>query len=250
MKSKMRSFVMYRHNVPTDTHDENQRNAPDEIQFEGVEFSDRTVVIRWMTAVPSTSVWDSMEELLKIHGHPEYDSELVWLDEKEFPQSEKSALKKRIMELGLENLRLIKQRDRAEQKYDGACHMMENSSGPDGWEKLIDSDGEVSLRPTNWKERALKAEDALRFEKMDSAHYQEKAQDYGTRVQELLAQNDDLEFGLDCEQSSMRELQWRYDELERMLRLSLEEAYGIGVDDEYAKQLTDILRRRVRGKAD
>jgi hypothetical protein len=222
MKSRMRSFVMYRHNVPTDTHDENQRNAPDEIQFEGTVFSDHTVVIRWMTAVPSTSMWDSMEELLKIHGHPEYDSELVWLDEKEFPQSEKSTLKKRIMELGLENLRLIKQRDRAEQKYDGACHMMANSPGPEGWEVFIDTDGEKSIGAVDWKKRTNEALDNV-------------------------AQ---LEFGLDCEQSSMRELQWRYDELERMLRLSLEEAYGIGVDDEYAKQLTDILRRRVRGKAD
>jgi predicted nuclease with TOPRIM domain len=249
----MRSFVMYRHNVPTDTHDENQRNAPDEIQFEGTVFSDHTVVIRWMTAVPSTSVWASMNELMKIHGHPEYDSELVWLDENKLPQSEKSALKQRILELGQENLRLIKQRDRAEQKYDGACHMMENSSGPDGWEKLIDSDGEVSLRPTNWKERTLKAEDALRFAKMKSCHYQEKAKDYGTRVQELLAQNDDLEFGLECERDGMEALQWRYEELERMLRLIATDnhtCYKGTVTKAKVETWLNDLRQRVREKKD
>ena len=76
----MKRFIMYRRNVPSETHDSNQRNAPDEVQFEGVQFSDGSAVIRWRTAVPSTSVWASMEDLLKIHGHPEYDSEMVWLD--------------------------------------------------------------------------------------------------------------------------------------------------------------------------
>jgi hypothetical protein len=71
---------MYRKNVPTDTHDENQRNAPDEPQFEGVVFNDGKVVVHWLTAVRSISVWDSMDDMLKIHGHPEYDSELRWMD--------------------------------------------------------------------------------------------------------------------------------------------------------------------------
>lgn len=71
---------MYRRDVPTDTHNENQRNAPDEPQFEGVVFDDGKVVVHWLTAVKSISVWDSMDDLLKIHGHPEYDSELKWLD--------------------------------------------------------------------------------------------------------------------------------------------------------------------------
>lgn len=77
----MRRFTMFRRNVPTDTHNENQRNAPDEPQFEGVQFTDGRVAIRWMTAKKSTSCWDSMEDMLAIHGHPEYDSELVWSDE-------------------------------------------------------------------------------------------------------------------------------------------------------------------------
>ena len=74
----MKLFTMYRRAVPTDTHDENQRNAPDEPQFQGVVFDDGRVAVRWLTAKRSVSVWDSVEDMLAIHGHPEYGSELVW----------------------------------------------------------------------------------------------------------------------------------------------------------------------------
>jgi hypothetical protein len=73
----MTTFTMYRRAVP-DSHDDNQRNAPDEPQFEGVVFSDGRVAVRWLTAKRSVSVWDSMADLLAIHGHPEYGAELVW----------------------------------------------------------------------------------------------------------------------------------------------------------------------------
>ena len=73
-----RTFTMYRRAVPDVTHNANQKNAPDEPQFEGIEFSDGSVAIRWMTAKRSTAVWASMEDMLAIHGHPEYGSELVW----------------------------------------------------------------------------------------------------------------------------------------------------------------------------
>lgn len=71
---------MYRRGDLSATHDANQVNAPDEVQFEGVEFSDGKVAVRWMTAKRSTSVWDSLQDMLDIHGHPEYESELVWSD--------------------------------------------------------------------------------------------------------------------------------------------------------------------------
>ena len=71
---------MYRRNVPMDTHDENQRNAADEPQFQGVVFDDGRVAVRWLTAKRSVSVWDNLDDMLAIHGHPEYDSELVWHD--------------------------------------------------------------------------------------------------------------------------------------------------------------------------
>jgi hypothetical protein len=47
----MKLFTMYRKNVPTDTHDETQRNAPDEPQFQGVQFDDGRVAVRWLDAV-------------------------------------------------------------------------------------------------------------------------------------------------------------------------------------------------------
>lgn len=79
----MRRFRMYRTAVPTDTHDENQRNPPDQPQFEGVVFSDGRVAIHWLTAKRSTAVFDSMDDMLAVHGHPEYGSELVWYPDAE-----------------------------------------------------------------------------------------------------------------------------------------------------------------------
>lgn len=52
----------------------------------------------------------------------------------------------------VEIARLERQRDRAEQNYDGACAMMTASPGPEGWEVTTSSDGERSLSPVNWKE--------------------------------------------------------------------------------------------------
>ena len=69
---------MYRRGDLSATHDENQRNAPDEPQFEGVVFSDGRCALRWLTPAASVSVWDSFDDVMAIHGHPEYDSELVW----------------------------------------------------------------------------------------------------------------------------------------------------------------------------
>ena len=74
----MKTFTVYRPLVPTDTHDENQRNAPDEPQFQGVVFDSGTCVIHWLTKVNSTSVFDSFDDMMKIHGHPEYDTKITW----------------------------------------------------------------------------------------------------------------------------------------------------------------------------
>lgn len=74
----MKTFTMYRRGDLSATHDSNQANAPDEPQFEGVEFDDGTVAVRWLTAKRSTSVWASLDDMLAVHGHPEYESELVW----------------------------------------------------------------------------------------------------------------------------------------------------------------------------
>jgi hypothetical protein len=71
---------MYRRNVPKETHNELQANPSDQPQFEGVIFSDGRCAIRWLTAKGSTAVWDCFEDMMAIHGHPEYDSVLVWHD--------------------------------------------------------------------------------------------------------------------------------------------------------------------------
>lgn len=75
-----RTFTMYRRADLSATHDSNQANPADEPQFEGVVFSDGRCALRWLTPKASVSVWDSLDDALAIHGHPEYDSELVWHD--------------------------------------------------------------------------------------------------------------------------------------------------------------------------
>jgi len=78
--TQVKRFTVYRRGDISATHDENQRNAPDVPQFEGVVFTDGSCVIRWLTAKRSTAVWNSLDDMLAIHGHPEYDTELVFHD--------------------------------------------------------------------------------------------------------------------------------------------------------------------------
>lgn len=76
----MNRFTVYRPAIPEDTHNEDQANAPDQPQYEGVVFFDGTCVIRWLTAVGSTSVWDSFGDCMRIHGHPEYGTYIEFHD--------------------------------------------------------------------------------------------------------------------------------------------------------------------------
>lgn len=71
---------MYRKKVPASTHNEDQRNEPNEPQFEGVLFKDGIVVQHWLTGRGNISIWNSLADMIAIHGHPEYASELVWED--------------------------------------------------------------------------------------------------------------------------------------------------------------------------
>lgn len=75
----MRRFTVYRPAAP-ETHDANQKNPPDQPQFEGVIFSDGTTVLRWLTACRSCSVWADFDDMYAIHGHPEYGTYFVWHD--------------------------------------------------------------------------------------------------------------------------------------------------------------------------
>lgn len=77
---EMKRFTAYRQSVPDETHGEDHKNAPEEVQYEGIVFTDGTCVLRWRTAVSSCSVWDSFESAMRIHGHPEYGTRIVFHD--------------------------------------------------------------------------------------------------------------------------------------------------------------------------
>lgn len=80
----METFVVYRtkaREVVNEIEKENYNEA-DEVQFEGVRFSDGRVVIRWCATTKSCSFWDSMEDLMKVHiyAHPDYGTRIEWQD--------------------------------------------------------------------------------------------------------------------------------------------------------------------------
>jgi hypothetical protein len=76
----MRRFAVKRPAPPPEYVDEGFANPPEDVQYEGVVFSDGTVVVRWLTQFRSHSIWQSLDDLLAIHGHPEYGTEWVWFD--------------------------------------------------------------------------------------------------------------------------------------------------------------------------
>ena len=45
----------------------------------GVEFPDRTVVLRWQSGKPSTELWESIEAAIAVHGHGGL-TRVVWQD--------------------------------------------------------------------------------------------------------------------------------------------------------------------------
>lgn len=78
----MKRFKVYRPNPPDNYRRDGFANAPDEVQFEGVEFSDGWVAVRWLTLHKSTSLWESFDELMAVHGHmEEYGTIIGWLDD-------------------------------------------------------------------------------------------------------------------------------------------------------------------------
>ena len=78
----MRRFTVYRRGDLSATHNDQQAAPPDQPQYEGVVFTDGRVALRWLTPLRSTSCWDSLDDALGVHGHPEprYGTELVWHD--------------------------------------------------------------------------------------------------------------------------------------------------------------------------
>jgi hypothetical protein len=75
----IKRFIAYRDNMDNrDTHNENQKNPESEPQYEGVIFSDGSCALRWLTPLKSTSIWDSFDTAMGVHGHPEYGTRIVF----------------------------------------------------------------------------------------------------------------------------------------------------------------------------
>ena len=77
----VRTFVGFRPNPPDDYVKLAITNAStQEPDYEGVIFSDGTVVVRWLTEYQSHSVWASWDDFMHVHGHPEYGTQIIFAD--------------------------------------------------------------------------------------------------------------------------------------------------------------------------
>lgn len=76
----MKRFVVYRPKPPENYVKDGYANPVDQIQFEGIQFTNGKVAVCWRTETSSISIWDSLDDLMKIHGHPEYETVFKWLD--------------------------------------------------------------------------------------------------------------------------------------------------------------------------
>ncbi len=86
-----RRFIGYRREVPEHYVSGGYGNEGTEAQYEGVLFTDGTVVLRWLTHFRSTSVWSSFDEMFAVHGHADYGTEIVWIDAADVPEQEQPA---------------------------------------------------------------------------------------------------------------------------------------------------------------
>ncbi len=81
----MIAFRGYRPNPPQGYIDKNITNGPDQPDYEGVVLSDGTVVLHWLTPmfpgegdIGSFSIFLTWVHFWRIHGHPEYGTEIRW----------------------------------------------------------------------------------------------------------------------------------------------------------------------------
>jgi hypothetical protein len=58
----MRRFCLVRHDDPSGV-------SGIGIVAHGVEFFDGSVCLRWVGTKPSTSIWDSIDDMISVHGH-------------------------------------------------------------------------------------------------------------------------------------------------------------------------------------
>jgi hypothetical protein len=62
MTATLRRFLLVRHHDVTGV-------SGTGVVAQGVRFIDGTVAVRWSSKTPVTSVWESVEDMLAIHGH-------------------------------------------------------------------------------------------------------------------------------------------------------------------------------------
>lgn len=80
MNSAIRTFTGYRTQPPAEYIEKSITNSGSSADYEGVIFSDGTVVIRWLTAFRSHSVWACWDDFYQVHGHPEYGTTIEFAD--------------------------------------------------------------------------------------------------------------------------------------------------------------------------
>ncbi len=56
---------------------------------EGIQFSDGTVTLRWYGEWPTTSTWQSIDDVIAVHGH-NGASQICWVDGVHVGLSEKA----------------------------------------------------------------------------------------------------------------------------------------------------------------
>lgn len=81
-----RAFTGFRPVPPEEYKDKGITNAGMSADYEGVVFSDGTVVLRWLTEYRSHSVWATYADFFQVHGHPEYGTVIEFADGGEAPQ--------------------------------------------------------------------------------------------------------------------------------------------------------------------
>lgn len=74
----MKTFRGYRPVPPAEYIEKGITRAGAEPDYEGVQFSDGTICVRWRTEWRSHSVWACWEDFWHVHGHPEYGTEIIW----------------------------------------------------------------------------------------------------------------------------------------------------------------------------
>lgn len=69
----MRRFQLVRYTDPTEF-------SGTGVVVEGVEFTDGSAAMHWLTKYNSWTFWRDVRELMTVHGH-DGATELIWLDE-------------------------------------------------------------------------------------------------------------------------------------------------------------------------